>query len=85
MDADGGFTATKKAAMKLAGALLSHPATFRAAAEGGSAALRVLPHFALYNRLNAWGRHRDVPEAQKETFHQWYARNRGKDGNHGNP
>jgi L-lactate dehydrogenase complex protein LldF len=44
------------------------------------AALKVLPHFALYNRLNAWGRHRDVPEPAKETFHQWYARTRGRDG-----
>jgi len=24
-----------------------------------------------------------VPEAPKETFHQWYARNRGKDGHDG--
>jgi len=83
MDDTGGFSATKKAAMKLAGALLSHPGAFRAAAEAGGTALRVLPHFAVYNRLNAWGRHRDVPEAPKETFHQWYARNRGKDGHDG--
>src|SRR6516162_9293610 len=78
MDDTGGFSATKKAAMKLAGALLSHPSAYRAAAEAGGTALRVLPHFAVYNRLNAWGRHRDVPEAPKETFHQWYARNRGE-------
>jgi L-lactate dehydrogenase complex protein LldF len=82
MDDSGGFSTTKKAAMKLAGALLSHPRAFRAAAESGDTALRVLPHFAVYNRLNAWGRHRDVPEAPKQTFHQWYARNRGKDGDH---
>jgi L-lactate dehydrogenase complex protein LldF len=77
MDAAGEFSATKKAAMKLAGALLSRPRAYRAAAEAGGAALRVLPHFAIYNRLNAWGRHRDVPGPAKETFHQWYARNRG--------
>ena len=29
---------------------------------GVSTALDVLPHFAIYNRLNAWGKHRDVPE-----------------------
>jgi L-lactate dehydrogenase complex protein LldF len=40
----------------------------------------VLPHFAIYNRLNAWGRHRDVTGAPKETFHQWYARNRETNG-----
>jgi L-lactate dehydrogenase complex protein LldF len=82
MDDSGGFSATKKAAMKLAGALLSHPGAFRTAAESGDTALRSLPHFAVYNRLNAWGRHRDVPEAPKETFHQWWARNRGKDSDH---
>jgi L-lactate dehydrogenase complex protein LldF len=77
MDAGGQFSTTKKAAMKLAGALLSRPAAYRAATEAGGAALRVLPHFAIYNRLNAWGQHRDVPEPATETFHQWYARNRG--------
>jgi len=79
MDDAGQFSTTKKTAMKVAGKLLSHPAAYRAAAEGGALALRVLPHFALYNRLNAWGRRRDVPEAPKETFHQWYARTRGRD------
>ena len=83
MDNSGGFSATKKVAMKLAGALLSHPRAFRAAAEAGGAALRVMPHFAVYNRLNAWGRHRDNPEAPKETFHQWYARNRTKGSDNG--
>ena len=34
---------------------------------------------ALCSQLNAWGRRRDVPEAPKETFHQWYARTRGRD------
>jgi L-lactate dehydrogenase complex protein LldF len=79
MDDTGQFSATKKTAMKIAGKLLSHPTAYRAAAEGGAVALRLLPHFALYNRLNAWGRHRDLPQAQKETFHHWYARTRGAD------
>ena len=77
MDTNGEFSITKKAAMKLAGDLLSHPEAYRAATEAGSATLRVLPHFAIYNRLNAWGRHRDIPSPVKETFHQWYTRNRG--------
>jgi L-lactate dehydrogenase complex protein LldF len=80
MDDHGQFSTTKKAAMKVADKVLSHPRLYRAAAESGAAALKVLPHFALYNRLNAWGRHRDVPGTPKETFHQWYARTRGRDG-----
>jgi L-lactate dehydrogenase complex protein LldF len=77
MNAKGEFSATKKAAMKVADKVLSHPAAYRAAAEAGKTALKVLPHFAIYNRLNAWGRHRDLPGPVAETFHQWYARNRG--------
>jgi L-lactate dehydrogenase complex protein LldF len=78
MDDAGLFSTTKKAAMKVAGTVLSNPRVYRAAAEGGLAALRVLPHFALYNRVNAWGRRRDLPEPPTETFHQWYARTRGR-------
>jgi L-lactate dehydrogenase complex protein LldF len=80
MDDHDQFSTTKKAAMKVAGTVLSHPRVYRAAAESGVAALKVLPHFALYNRLNAWGRHRDVPAPPPETFHQWYARTRGAGG-----
>ncbi|MGW2934510.1 lactate utilization protein B [Streptomyces sp. NPDC001156] len=77
MDAAGQLSTTKKAAMRVAGAVLSRPEAYRAAAEVGGDALKVLPHFALYNRLNAWGRRRDLPEPPDETFHEWYARNRG--------
>jgi L-lactate dehydrogenase complex protein LldF len=80
MDDHGQFSTTKKAAMKVAGQVLSNPRAYRVAAESGMAALKLLPHFALYNRLNAWGRHRDVPDPPTETFHQWYARTRGRDG-----
>jgi L-lactate dehydrogenase complex protein LldF len=77
MDDAGQFSTTKKAAMKVAGKVLSNSRAYRAAAAGGLVALRVLPHFALYNRLNAWGRHRDLPVPPRETFHQWYARTHG--------
>jgi L-lactate dehydrogenase complex protein LldF len=77
MDAKGEFSTTKKGAMKVADKVLSHPEAYRVATEAGEEALKVLPHFAIYNRLNAWGRHRDVPGPAAETFHQWYARNRG--------
>lgn len=80
MEDRGQFGTVKKAAMKVADAVLSHPKTYRVAGESGMAALKVAPHFALYNRLNPWARHRDMPEPADETFHQWYARTRGKGG-----
>src|SRR5882757_3442027 len=79
MGAKGEFSATKKAAMKVADKLLSNPHAYRVAAEAGEAALKVLPRFAIYNRLNAWGRRREIPSPAGETFHQWYARNRNGD------
>jgi L-lactate dehydrogenase complex protein LldF len=79
MDARGVFSTTKKAAMKVADQVLSNPVAYRVAAEAGEAALKVLPRFAIYNRLNAWGRRRELPSPVAETFHQWYARNRAGD------
>jgi L-lactate dehydrogenase complex protein LldF len=79
MDAKGVFSTTKKAVMKVADQVLSHPGAYRVAAEAGEAALKVLPRFAIYNRLNAWGRRRELPSPVAETFHQWYARNRPGD------
>jgi L-lactate dehydrogenase complex protein LldF len=63
--------------MKAAGALLASPALYRAALPLADSALRHLPRFIIYNRLNAWGRGREVPHAPKLTFHQWYKESRG--------
>jgi L-lactate dehydrogenase complex protein LldF len=67
----------KRAAMKAAGELLSRPAAYRAAIVAADVALAHLPRFVIYNGLNAWGRHREVPHPPKQTFHSWYHANRG--------
>src|SRR5215469_3874128 len=67
----------KKAAMKAAGELLSRPAAYRAAIAAADTALAHLPRFVIYNGLNAWGKHREVPHPPKQTFHSWYRMNRG--------
>jgi L-lactate dehydrogenase complex protein LldF len=68
----------KKEAMIVAGKVLSHPHIYRMAADTMETSLKVLPRFAIYNHLNAWGRHRDVPQPAKETFHDWYKKNRSQ-------
>ena len=78
MEEKGQIQTVKKQAMKVADKVLSNPALYQIATTGVSAALDVLPHFAIYNRLNAWGKHRDVPEAASETFHEWYKNHRLK-------
>lgn len=67
----------KKAAMKAAGAVLSNPRVYRAAIGAAGSALDALPRFATYNRLNAWGIGRENPSAPRDTFHAWWARERG--------
>jgi L-lactate dehydrogenase complex protein LldF len=67
----------KRAAMKAAGELLSQPAAYRTAIAAADFALAHLPRFVIYNGLNAWGKHREVPHPPKQTFHSWYLENRG--------
>jgi L-lactate dehydrogenase complex protein LldF len=76
MDQHHQVNLAKKAALKVAGKVMSRPELYRAATTMVDDALKVLPHFAIYNDLNAWGKHRDVPAAPKQTFHQWYKENR---------
>ena len=74
---DGETPFVKRAAMKAAGAILSRPALYRAAIQGANTALAKLPRFVIYNGLNAWGKHREMPSPPTETFHQWFKKNRG--------
>jgi L-lactate dehydrogenase complex protein LldF len=67
----------KRAAMAAAGQLLAQPAAYRAAVAAAGTALAHLPRFFIYNGLNAWGKHREVPRPPKQTFHSWYLEHRG--------
>jgi len=79
MDQKHQVNLTKKAALKVAGKVLSHPELYQIATTVVDEALKVLPHFAIYSDLNAWGKHREIPESPNQTFHQWYKTNRLKE------
>lgn len=66
---------SKRILMTSLGKLFAHPKAYRTAVQTGDKVLSYLPHFIVYNQLNAWGRQRDLPKAPKETFHSWYAKN----------
>ena len=68
----------KQEAMQVAGKVLANPKVYRAAVETAGAGIEHLPRFMMYNRLNAWGRQREVPAAPPFTFRQWYLKNRSK-------
>jgi L-lactate dehydrogenase complex protein LldF len=73
----------KSLMMKAAGEILSRPALYRAAISAAHAALRSLPHFAVYNRLNTWTRGREMPQVPKTSFHSWWKENRTEDKSSG--
>ena len=66
----------KKTAMAAAGVVLGNPKLYRAAIATADSALYNLPRFATYNRLNAWGKGRENPDAARQSFHLWWAKNR---------
>lgn len=63
----------KRLSMKLASNLFRWPWVYRLAGRVGRTALRRLPRFLIYNRLNGWGRQRELPIAPDQTFSQAYA------------
>ena len=69
---------TKRVGMSALGETLAHPALFHTAESVGETALAHLPRFLLYNPLNPWGKHREMPAVPKQTFRQWYLENRRK-------
>jgi L-lactate dehydrogenase complex protein LldF len=76
--AKGMLKLSKKVGMSALGTTLAHPAVFHAAESAGESALEHLPRFLLYNPLNPWGKHRELPAVPKQTFRQWYLENRRK-------
>lgn len=67
---------SKKVGMSALGETLADPAIFHAAESLSQTALKRLPRFLLYNSLNPWGKHRELPDAPRQTFRQWYIENR---------
>jgi len=73
--AEGGLLPAKKAlAMRFAGIVLGSPTLYRLSTAAARMAVRWLPRALLYNRLNDWGRDRELPTPPKESFAAWHAR-----------
>lgn len=67
----------KKVAMNAMAATLEHPKRYQIAGKMARWVLRNTP-FAVNNKLNPWFLHREMPEAPKESFNEWFAKNRGQ-------
>jgi L-lactate dehydrogenase complex protein LldF len=68
MEEKGQIQTVKKQAMKVADKVLSNPTLYQIATTSVSTTLDVLPHFAIYNKLNAWGNTATFPKLPRRPF-----------------
>jgi L-lactate dehydrogenase complex protein LldF len=70
-----GYAANTKAlGMKAMAWTLSSPSSFTTAGKAGRWVLQNIP-FVVNNKLNPWYKQREMPEGEKESFAEWYAKN----------
>lgn len=69
--------AAKTAAMKGMSVTLGSPRMFNIAGSAGRWVVKHLP-FLVNNRLNTWYKQREMPEAPKESFTEWYKKNKAE-------
>lgn len=69
----------KKTVLKIAGVVLAKRKLYSFAGKSARFALKYAPKFMIYNKLNAWGKARDLPEVKNENFDEWYKK-RNKNG-----
>lgn len=74
--AEGYADTDKKISMKAMAFVFSKPGVYRFAGKMGRWVMRLFP-FMVNNKLNAWYRQREMPEAPKQSFRDWYLMNRG--------
>ncbi|HEY4335281.1 MAG TPA: lactate utilization protein B [Puia sp.] len=72
---EGNATAAKKAAMKTMSWVLSNPGVYHTAGRTGRWFMLNTP-FVVNNKWNAWYLQRELPEPPKQSFGQWYKKNR---------
>ena len=72
---EGYVGTTKKIGMQAMTLTLSSPGFFKTAGKIGRLVMRYAP-FAVSNQLNPWYKQREMPVPPKESFGEWYAKNR---------
>ncbi len=72
----GHDSAAKKWAMKIGGKVMGSPSLYDFLGKSARSALKLTPKKLVYSRVNTWGKSRDLPEPPKESFKEWYRKNR---------
>jgi L-lactate dehydrogenase complex protein LldF len=67
--------------MHLTGKVLAKNSIYNFSGKAARWALKNMPRKLIYNRINTWGRGRELPEVPKESCKEWYKKNNnGKGG-----
>lgn len=69
-------TNAKSISMSIANGIFAVPFAYKISAAMMRGALKILPDSITYSGLNTWGKQRDLPELPKESFKDWYKKNR---------
>jgi L-lactate dehydrogenase complex protein LldF len=69
---------TKRFSMKLASAVFRHTWLFTLSGKMARWIVPKLPRFMIYNGLNAWGKHREIPEFPRKSFRELYRERNGR-------
>lgn len=73
----------KKSIMKIAGKILSSNTIYNLSGKVTRWSIIHLPRVIIYNRLNIWGKDRELPKVSGESFKQWYYNKYEKQGQNG--
>ena len=76
--AENQLSGTKKRGLRMMGRVLARPKLYQRYGKAARKALRITPRFLIYNRMNPWGRSRDLPDPPGQSFQEWYRENRKK-------
>ncbi len=66
----------KRWAMKIASRIFANAGLYRASGRMMRFFLKVSPRFITYSGLNVWGKARELPKVPKQSFRDWYLKNR---------
>jgi len=66
----------KAQGLKVLNRILSNPTLYKIAGRTGRSLLRISPRFLVNHPLNAWTKQREMPQPPKESFREWYMKNR---------
>ncbi|MBN70159.1 MAG: iron-sulfur cluster-binding protein [Gimesia sp.] len=69
---------SKRISMKMMSWMMQAPKLYKLSGKLARWIVPKLPRFLLYNRLNDWGKQRELPEFPKQSFREWMKENHDK-------